>query len=214
MMNERYYKVDKDKFGQLVKNWYRQKKSWKWLNVLFWAFMILGLVPLAIGIHNAMAPTVPSMDAFVLLITGGAIVSFPFYIFAYVTKSQAIRHVGKPFTSMRDIFLYSNRSGIQFGYHDRYDRKSAGSAIVHQIAYENIHHVEVDDTLKMVKVIGRTERVEYYNLFTNRIDYRFTDGQFGDMASFSFFLGIEDEESFFDELTSHGVKIEHTSLSA
>ncbi len=207
MMNERYFKVDKDKFGRLVKNWYRQKKSWKWLNVLFWAFMILGLVPLAIGIHNAMAPTVPSMDAFVLLITGGAIVSFPFYIFAYVTKSQAIRHVGKPFTSMRDIFLYSNRSGIQFGYHDRYDRKSAGSAIVHQITYENIHHVEIVEAAKLVRVIGRTERIEYINMVENRIAYRFTNGQFGDMADFSFFMAFDDEQAFFDELKAHNITI-------
>ncbi len=212
-MNERYYKANGKQFAQLKKNWCKAKKAWKGMSILFWCVMVLGLVPVAAGVYNAVQPTVPSVDAFVLLIVGGVVVAIPIYLIAYLIRSQTMRILGKPYSAMQAIFLYSNRSGIQFGYHDRYDRKWMKSAIVHQIAYENIHHVEVDDTYKLLTVIGRTERVEYSNLDTGREAYRFTSGQFGDMASFSFFLCFEDEAAFFAELTAHGVKIEHISAA-
>lgn len=206
-MNEKYYNVDSKKFRALTKAWYTKKKSWKWLSLLRWAFFLLGVAAIAAAVYFAMTLTVSDFMAVFTILCTGLICSFLPFCLAYVTKMQAIRHVGKPFSAMKEMFLYSNRSGIQFGYHDRYDRKWNNSMIVHQIAYENIHHVEVDQKYKMLTVIGRTERIEYIDMVADRIAYRFTNGQFGDTASFSFFICFENEGAFYDELRAHQVEI-------
>lgn len=206
-MKETYYKVDEKQFAKLAKNWYTQKTSWKVLNAISWIFVLIGTAAIIFMSIQAADPTVPSIDARVLLVAGGIILAVLPYCFAYVTKSQAIWRMGKPYTSMKQIFLYTNEFGFQFGYHDCHDKKWAQSMIVHQIAYENIHHVEVDQKLKLFTVVGRTERVEYYDMAANRIAYIFTNGQFGDMATFSFFVCFENEQGFFDELKAHNVEI-------
>lgn len=208
-MKERYYKVDEEAFKKLTKKWYRKKKSWKWLNLLFWFFILLGVAAIVNTIVHILEPeSISNPDIVLTFALCGSIFAFVPFMFAYVTKSQAIRRVGKPYTAMRDIFLYTNYSGLQFGYHDRYDFKEAESAIVNQISYTNIHHVEVNETEHMVTVIGTTELVEYENLITGRTRFEFTSGQFGDMASFSFFNCFEDIQAFYDELKAHDVKIE------
>lgn len=206
-MNDRYYNVDSKKFRALAKAWYTQKKAWKWLSLLSWAFLLLGVAVIAASVYFAATLTVSDFMAVFTILCVGAFCAFLPFCFAYITRKQAIRHVGKPFSAMKEMFLYSNRSGIQFGYHDRYDRKWVNSMIVNQIAYENIHHVEVDQKNKLLTVIGRTERIEYIDMIADRIAYRFTNGQFGDKASFSFFICFENEEDFYDELRAHQVEI-------
>ncbi len=206
-MNEKYYKVDEKKFAELAKKWYTKKTSWKGLNLLSWAFFLIGTAAIIFMVIQSFDPTVPSLDARVLIIVGGVVLAVLPYCFAYVTKSQAIWRVGKPYTSMRQIFLYTDETYLQFGYHDRHDRKWAASMIVHQIQYPNIHHVEVDKAQSLITVIGTTERVEYSDMAANEIEYRFTTGQFGDKASFSFFEAFENEQGFFDELKAHNVEI-------
>lgn len=206
-MDSIYYKFDQQKFAKLAKSFYTQKKAWKLLNLLSWFFVLLGLVPIVGMSILAFEPDVPTWDASVLLITGGLVLSVLPFCFAYITRSQATRHLGKPFSTMQQMFLYSNDTGIQFSYHDRYDFKSAASIIAHQIAYDNIHHVEVDQTNQLVTIVGRTERIEYSDYIQDQIDYRFTNGQFGDKATFSFFRCFENEQIFFNQLKAHSVGI-------
>ncbi len=208
-MNDKYYTIDDEKYDALIKKWYTQKRSWKVLHLLSWFFVVAGVAAIVGMTVAALQPPVPAGTAVWTMIMGGAVMAFPLFIFAYVTKTQAVRCVGKPYTAMLRPFLYSNRSGIQFGYHDRYDFKWDNSMIVHQIAYVNIHHVEMDQQKHLLTVVGRTERVEYEDALAGIIAYRFTDGQFGDMANFSFFLAIEDEQAFFENLKANGVQIQY-----
>ncbi len=208
-MNDKYYNIVQDKYAALIKSWYTQKWSWKMLHLLSWLFLLAGVTAIVGMTVMALQPPVPAGDAVWTMILGGVAMACPLFCFAYVTKTQAVRCVGKPYTAMRNPFLYSNRSGIQFGYHDCYDFKRANSMIVHQIAYANIHHVEMDRAQSLFTVVGRTERVEYEDVTTGRIAYEFTSGQFGDMASFSFFLALENEQEFFDDLKSYGVEIKY-----
>ncbi len=208
-MDEVYYEADETKFVALTKAWYRKKRSWKLLNLLSWVFLLIGAGAILFMTIMAFDPSVPSTAAFVLLLTAGLVLSCLPFCLAYVTKSQAIRHLGKPYTAMCHIFLCSGPVGFQFGYHDRYDCKWVGSMIVHQIAYENIHHVEVDKAHSLFTVVGRTERVEYMDMAEDRIAYRFTNGQFGDMAEFSFFLAFDGEADFFAQLNAHRVDIRY-----
>lgn len=210
IMEERYYKVDETVFKKLTKKWYRKKKNWKLLNLLHWIFIALGIGFVAYMIFQAMDPTVPDMEAQILIITVGLVyASFPF-ILAFVTANLARRYVGKPFATMRSIFLSTSQWGIRFGYHDCNDRVSAESAIVHQIPYESIHHVELNQADSMITVVGRTQRLEYENLVSGETRFEFTKGQFGDMAEFSFFNCFENQQAFFDELKARNVKIENS----
>lgn len=206
-MNQTYYKVDEKKFAELAKKWYTKKPAWKKLLVLTWAFILLGTFAIVFMSIQAADPTVPDLDARVLLVTGGVVLAFLPYCFAYVTRSQAIWRVGKPYTSMRRIFLCTNETHVQFGYHDRHDQKWAASMMVHQIQYQNIDHVEVDKAQGMITIVGKTERVEYSDMAANEVEYSFTKGQFGDKASFSFFEAFENEQSFFDVLKAQNVAI-------
>lgn len=209
IVKERYYKVNAQVFEKLAKKWYRKKKSWKWLNLLFWFFILLGVAAIVNTIVHILEPeSLSNPDIVLTFALCGSIFAFLPFMFAYITKSQAIRRVGKPYSAMRKIFLYTNYSGLQFGYHDHYEFKKPQSAIVNQISYPNIHHVEVNEADHMVTVIGKTERVEYEDMITGRTRFEFTKGQFGDMASFSFFDGFEDIQAFYDELKAHDVKIE------
>ncbi len=209
-MEEKFYKVNRKQFYRLAKNWYSQKKPWKYLCLLSWFFILIGVAAIVVMCIQAADPTVPSLDARVLLVLAGFILAVLPFIFAYVTQSQAKRILGKPYTGMQMMFLLTNRSGIQFGYHEKFNRKWRLNTMVDQIAYENIHHVELNQKSRLVTVVGRTERVEYINMQQDRIGYSFTDGQFGDMASFSFFLAIENEQEFWDELEKRGVKVTFT----
>lgn len=209
-MNEKYYKVDEKSFKKLTKKWYVKKKNWKLLNLLHWVFIALGIGFIAYMIFQAMDPTVPDLEAQILIITVGLVyASFPF-ILAFVTANLARRYVGKPFATMRSIFLSTGQWGIRFGYHDCNDRVSAESAIVHQIPYESIHHVELNQADSMITVVGRTQRLEYENLVSGETRFEFTKGQFGDMAEFSFFNCFENQQAFFDELKARNVKIENS----
>lgn len=207
-MKETYYEIDDKKFQQLAKNWYTQKTAWKMLRLLSWFFLLAGVASIVVVAGIAFQPPVPDIKIALMIAPMGFIPAFPLFCFAYVTKSQAVRQLGKPFTSMSRIFLVSDDSGFRFGYHDCYDFDRRGSALVHQIAYANIHHVEVDQDLHLFTVVGRTERVEYIDLSLNVIDYQFTSGQFGNRASFSFFLALENEQEFLDELKAHYVNIQ------
>lgn len=124
-----------------------------------------------------------------------------------IIRNCAKKKLGDPYESMSKMFLFSNYSGIQFGYHDRYDKKSKTSAIVHQIVYANIHSVDVNEQKYMVTVYGGIERVEYDDLMANRIAYSFTNGQLGDRGSFSFLLCFDNQEAFFNNLREHDVKV-------
>lgn len=206
-MEETYYQFDKKEFSRLTKKFCKKKKSWKMLNLLSWLFVAGGIAPIVIMSIAAADPTVPPGDAvYTMIMVGIAMSCLPFCL-AYVTKNQTIRHLGKPYSVMRNMFLYTNKSGIQFAYHDRYHKKWPANTMCDQIAYENIHHVEVDQAQQLFTVVGRTERVEYINMQTNRIGFEFTNGQFGDMASFSFFLCFENEQKFFDILKEKGIEI-------
>lgn len=116
-------------------------------------------------------------------------------------------YTGQTLEFVENMFLFSNYSGIQFGYHDRYDQKNGNSAIIHQIAYRNIHSVDVNEQKHLVTVYGGIERVEYDNIMTNRIADNFTDGELGNRGSFFFLLCFDDQEAFFSNLKKHQVKV-------
>lgn len=209
-MKGTYYPINEKKFHQLAKSLYIHKPAWKILNLLSWFFLLIGVVPIVVMSIEAAQPTVPTTEAAVLIVVVGFVLAFLLLCIAFVIKNQAIRCMGKPYTSMGHMFLYSNYSGFQFGHRDLYHAKWPENMMVDQIAYENIHHVEVNQALQLFTVVGRTERVEYINMEEDRIAYEFTNGQFGDMASFSFFLAIENKQDFFDELKKHNVVIQFT----
>ncbi len=208
-LNQKEYFFDKEQFKKLTVKWCRKKKAWIWLNLLAAIFALIGIGAMAFMLYQAMDPVVPSLDARILIMVGGLVLAVLPFIFCYVTRTQAIRVLGKPFSVMRRMFLISNDSGFMFGYHDNFDRKYLNSAIVHQIAYSNIHHVEIDRAQQLFTVVGTTERVEYQNISTLRERYSFTSGQFGDMASFSFFTCFENAEDFYRRLSDNGVYIEY-----
>lgn len=203
-MNETYYQFDEQKFRKYTKEYYTQKPEWKkkrWIIVLF--YIIAAVITFAPAMYYGTKDLVGLLIIFATSLIFGLIA----LSIGAIIRNCAKKKLGDPYESMSKMFLFSNYSGIQFGYHDRYDQKSKTSAIVHQIAYANIHSVDVNEQKHMVTVYGGIERVEYDDLMANRIAYSFTNGQLGDRGSFSFLLCFDNQEAFFNNLREHNVKV-------
>lgn len=203
-MKETYYQFDDQKFKKCIKEYYMQKPEWKKKNAVGISFFVIAalltVVPAAVyGVKDPVG--------FFAILAVGFIFGLIIAPIGAIIRSRGTWKYGKPYECMTKPFLFSNYSGIQFGYHDRYDQKNKTSAIVHQIAYSNIHSVDVSEQKHLVTVYGSIERVEYEDLMTNRITHSFTDGQLGDRGSFSFFLCFDEQDAFFDNLKEHNVKV-------
>lgn len=201
-MKEQYYEFDMQAFHSCARQYYREKQGWKNRKLLC-AF--IG----AIGVLILAGPQIflPVEDLVSrALLAGLSIIcsAFPFSI-CYVLWQRGIRKYGDPFVKMRNVFLYTNASGIQLGYHDGYDRKNPESMQVYQIAYSNIAQVKIEG--KRITVCGTVELVEYENGRTGRIKNSYTSGQWGDFASFSFFDCFSPRELFLEVLKEKGIKV-------
>lgn len=203
-MKETCYPFDEQKFRQYTKEYYTQKPEWKKKKVIVMIFYILAVV---ITVAPAMYYGTTDMVGLLIIFAASAIFGLIALSIGAIIRNCAKHKLGKPYEGMSKMFLLSNYSGIQFGYHDRYDQKSATSAIVHQIAYANIHSVDVSEKKHMVTVYGSIERVEYDDLRSNRIAFSLTNGQLGDRGSFSFLLCFDNQEAFFANLREHHVKV-------
>lgn len=203
-MKDTYYQFDEDKFRSYTKEYYTQKPEWKRKHLIAVIFFTLAAV---VAVVPALSYGFEDLVGFFAILATCVIFALVILSIGAIIRNQAKTKLGKPYECMGRMFLFSNPSGIQFGYHDRYDHKNETSAIVHQIAYPNIRWVDVNEQKHLVTVYGSTERVEYENLMTNRIAHSFTDGQLGDRGSFSFFLCFDDQEAFFNNLKEHYVKV-------
>lgn len=203
-MKETYYQFDEQRFQKYTKEYYTQKPEWKrkkWIVLLF--YILAAVITFAPAIYYGTKDLVGLLTIFAASLIFGLIA----LSIGAIIRNCAKHKLGKPYEGMSRMFLFSNYSGIQFGYHDRYDPKSEASAIVHQIAYPNIHSVDVSEQKHLVTVYGGIERVEYYDLMADRIAHSFTNGQLGDRGSFSFFLCFDNQEAFFSNLREHNVTV-------
>ncbi len=203
-MKETYYRFEEEKFKKYIQEYYMQKPEWKKRNALGVAFFVIAAL---IFIVPAALYGVKDLVGFLAILATGFLFGLLVLSIGALIRNHATHKYGAPYECMSKPFLLSNYSGIQFGYHDRYDQKSKTSATVHQIAYSNIHSVDVSEQKHLVTVYGRIERVEYEDLMTARVRHSFTNGQLGDRGSFSFFLCFEDQEAFFDQLKEQHVKV-------
>lgn len=201
-MKERYYEFDLDSFRTLTQNYYGQQQGWKLRKLLVTLAVIVGVVVL---LGPQLTVTNEDMVSRALLAGAGIICAVVPFCVAYMLWNFGKKKYGDPFVRMKDMFLYTNSSGIQFGYHDRYDRKEPQSMQVYQIAYSNIEEVRIKD--RMIAVYGRVELVEYSDLSANRIRSSYTNGQLGDFASFAFFDCFSGLESFLAILEEKNVRI-------
>lgn len=203
-MNGTYYQFDKQKFQKYTKEYYTQKPEWKKKKPIIVFFYILAaVITFAPAIYYGTKDLVGLLIIFATSLIFGLIA----LSIGAIIRNCAKNKLGAPYESMSNMFLFSNYSGIQFGYHDRCDQKNRTSAVVHQIAYPNIHSVDVSEQKHLVTVYGGIERVEYDDLLTDRIRNSLTDGQLGDRGSLSFFLCFDDQEAFFNNLKEHHVKV-------
>lgn len=204
-MKEIHYQFDEQKFHKYTKEYYTQKPEWKSKKVIIVTFYIIAAV---ITFVPAISYGIKDLIGFFIIFAASFIFGLVALSISAIIKNWAKHKLGKPYEGMSKMFLLSNYSGIQFGYHDCYDDKNENSAIVHQIAYTNIHSVDVSEQKHLVTIYGSTERVEYNDLMANRISHSFTNGELGNRGSFSFFLCFDKQEAFFDNLKAHNVKVD------
>lgn len=201
-MKERYYEFDVNSFRILTQNYYKQKKGWKNRELLV---ILVGIVGVILLVGPQLTVSNGDMTSRALLAGVGIICAVLPFCICYILWNSGKKKYGDPFIRMKDMFLYSNSSGIQFGYHDRYDVKEPQSMQVYQIAYPNIAEVRIEG--RMISVYGRVELVEYQDLSTGRIRNSYTKGQLGDYYSFSFFDCFSGLESFLSILEEKNIKV-------
>lgn len=202
-MKEQYWEFDQKAFKEIADRLCNEKTGWKILKVVSLLFGIAGMLSL---VGPQMTVSGQDLEGRVILLGAGIIMGCIFFLLGWLTWTLGKRKFGDPFTSMREVFLYANESGIQFGYHDTRDPRNPRSMQVWQIAYSNIARVNRKEDL--VTVTGRVELVEYQDMTANRIKSSYTKGQLGDMGAFSFPDCILKEESFWAELEKREIPVE------
>lgn len=203
-MRETYYNFDEQKFREYSQKRYKSAQGWKKLNAVSMALVILGILFVfmpVILVRNS------EFLVKAILFGAGLLCSVVPFCVAYIVRSKATRKYGKPYEEMQKIFLYSNDSGIQFGYHDKYDRDEPASINVYQIAYSNIVKVEYIANESTYFIYGRVELLEYEDMSSNRIKHSYTKGQFGDFSSFSFFDCFDKANNFEEVLHEHNIDV-------
>ncbi len=206
---EKYYEFNWDRFRKLAKTSLKGNVHWRRYKLVLAAIVGFAIVCFAICVVK-LPQMAPSPDRFLLWVSigvGTAIASVLLVIDAGL-YFLGIRRYGDPYVNMMRPFLYTNRSGIQFGYHNFKDKKMPESMDVWQIAYPNVQCIVVDERKGWITVQGRVESIQYYNLMENRIKHSYTDGQFGDFGSFSFFDCFSDRKNFFNCLKQHNVTVQ------
>lgn len=203
-MKETYYQFDKAQFKKYAKAYYAKNPDWKKKNAAAMLVVALGIAVMVVP--PAFFITEDIVIALAFLVCGVIFGSIPLIV-GIIMQKKAQHKFGQPFDGMCKMFLFSNYSGIQFGYHDKYDKKSQTSAIVYQIAYPNIHSVDVNKNEHKVTVYGAIERVDYDDLMAERIRGSLTKGELGDRGSFAFFLCFDKQEEFFENLKEHKIRV-------
>lgn len=203
-MRETYYNFDEQKFKEYSQKRYKSAQGWKKLNAISMALVILGILfafmpVILIGNSESLVKAI--------LFGAGLLCSVVPFCVAYIVRSKATRKYGKPYEEMQKMFLYSNDSGIQFGYHDKYDRDEPASVNVYQIAYGNIVKVEYIASESTFFIYGRVELLEYEDMSSNRIKHSYTKGQLGDFSSFSFFDCFDKASDFEEVLREHNIDV-------
>lgn len=202
-MKEQYWEFDQKAFKEIADRLCNEKTGWKILKVVSLLLGITGVLSLA---GPQLTVSGQDLEERVILLGAGIIMGVVFFLMGWLTWTLGKRKFGDPFTSMRELFLYANESGIQFGYHDTRDSRDPRSMQVWQIAYSNI--ARVDRKGGLVTVTGRVELVEYQDMTANRIRSSYTKGQLGDMGAFSFPDCIRKGESFWAELEKREIPVE------
>ncbi len=212
---ECYYRFANGEFKKLTKKWLNKKTKWKKYKLCICILTVTAILLFGLCIYSIGKPTNYQEAAIIGIAAAvGAILAI-FPILAAVTVYfQGIKKIGDPFANMSRMFLFTNYSGIQFGYHDKVKGKNPEAMNVWQIAYKNIQWVNIDTRQRLITVYGRTEMVEFADMSTGRVARKFTSGQFGEFGSFSFFDCFDKREQFLQALRENGVKIQESCETA
>ena len=206
-MRDMYYNFDEQKFREYTQKRYKSAQGWKKLNAISMALVILGILFVFMPVMPVILVGNSEFLVKAILFGAGLLCSVVPFCVAYIVRSKATRKYGKPYEEMQKIFLYSNDSGIQFGYHDKSDRDEPASVNVYQIAYSNIVKVEYIASESTYFIYGRVELLEYEDMSSNRIKHSYTKGQFGDFSRFSFFDCFDKASDFEEILREHNIDV-------
>jgi len=215
--NEKYYRFHMGEFQKLTTKWLSQKPKWKKQMVFVWLCIISVVLVFAFCVFGIGAPTGYGNGAVMMVaVLIGIFFAFMPAIAAIILYFHGRRKIGNPFTHMSKMFLYTNYSGLQFGYHDTADKRQelipGGRMTVWQIAYENIRWVNINPKYKLITVLGRTESVVYADITSGRVEGKVVDGQYGEFGTISFFDCFDNREGFLETLKENGVDIRYCEV--
>lgn len=195
---EKNFVPDKKLKRRLVKKWLPTQRGYKVRATIGWILAAIAAV-LFIGTVVAYALSdadQPALWLIVLMALGIALIPG---IIAQSLLYNAVRKGGEPYGIMRSEFLYVNKTGIQFGYHDVRDTDEPVSIDVYQIGFGVIQSVDYDEPDGMVTVTGEYERLYYRDMSLDQLVCRYQAGPFIN-NTFSFLLYFVDKEVFLDLL--------------
>lgn len=203
------YKFDQTRFQKMAMNYIHKLEGWKskkWMVVFTCAVAVFATIaPIMAQIFLREDGSVPGMFEIALTIVACLMLGTVTGSIAFTANRIVKLSIGRPYYCMRNVSLYTTYNGLCFEYHDRFDREHPGNFVAEQIAFSNIRNVIVQKDF--IKVVGRIELVKYMDRVTRHPLESFTNGQFGDSASFIFFRCFENEEAFLRELYDHNVPV-------
>ena len=195
---EKNFVPDKKLKRKLVKRWLPTQRGYKVRATIGW---ILAAIAAVIFIGVTLMPLFfdDRLVTILLFAAAGLGIALIPGIIAHSLFYNAVRKGGEPYGIMRSEFLYVNKTGIQFGYHDVRDTDNPASVRVYQIGFGVIQSVNYDERGGMVTVTGEYEQLSYRDMSLDQLIYRYQAGPFIN-NTFSFLLYFKDKEVFLDLL--------------
>lgn len=194
-MKGRDYIFDKAAFAKQARRYCAAQPKWKWVRLAAVLCFAAGLAVIAFFVPFAIGQ---DLEGIVLILAAALIFAAIPLCAGYVVWSLGRREIGAPFTRMREMFLFTNHTGIQFGYRD-VRSENPYSRIVYQIGYDSIRCVRVDEAANMIVVVGDAEFLAYENMPLDRIRRRDA------VQAFSFFGCFDGREEFLANLRAQNV---------
>lgn len=205
---EQYYQFDITRFAGYAKKRLSKSKEWqkrKRIAALL-AFFALFLFAASVIVIAGSSPNASTGIIAISVAVGLIAAVIPGSIsLAYYNHNRS--KLGAPYTNMTKVFLYTNYSGIQLGYHDRTNRESSESVDVYQMVYANTLRAIVDKDNEEITLLGRLEFVSYDDATMSRVRDSFTNGQFGDEAELRIPDCFANREEFIQTLRDHNVEV-------
>lgn len=203
-MGRIYYKVNEAVYSNKAKAWLKsnpKRSFWVAVSYVFYVLGVLCVPGCALGLGDDTISMV--MGGLVGLIAGTIVACIGAMAYKFSTAAY-----GGQLYYMHDLQISMDDQHLMVAYHPYLDRQDYRSTGVNIIPFDKIERITVDKRFDLITVEGAATFEMYQTALGNQYLSEGSSLKHQKWADFRFFMCLDDEEAFWSNLKSHGVKIE------